>query len=96
MASFTITWQAPEFQYREKGVSWYWLSIIVVAAIIAFAIWQRNFLFGVFMVIAEILLIVWANAVPKVFDFSLTENDLAIGEAKNYRISLFESFRRAV
>ena len=92
MASFTVTWQAPEFQYREKDVSWYWISIIVVAAIIAFAIWQRNFLFGVFMIIAEILLIVWANAVPKVFDFTLSENGLQIGEAKDYRISLFESF----
>jgi hypothetical protein len=92
MASFEITWQAPEFEYRPKSVSWYWMSIIVSAAIIAFAIWQRNFLFGVFVVIAEILFIAWGNEAPAVLTFVLTENDLAVGDTKQYRIDLFENF----
>ena len=64
MASFEITWEAPEFEYRPKSVSWYWISIIIAAAIIAFAIWERNFLFGIFIVIAEILFIAWGNETP--------------------------------
>jgi hypothetical protein len=92
MASFEISWQAPEFEYRPKSVSWYWISIIISAAIIAFAIWQRNFLFGIFIVIAEVLLIAWGNEMPITMDFVLTENELSIGEAKRYQIKLFENF----
>jgi hypothetical protein len=92
MASFEIHWQAPEFEYRPKTVSWYWISIIAASAIIAFAIWERNFLFGVFVVIAEIMFIAWGNETPATMDFVLTENDLAIGAAKRYQIKLFENF----
>jgi len=92
MASFEINWEAPEFEYRPKTVSWYWLSIIIAAAIIAFAIWERNFLFGIFVVIAEILFIAWGNEVPRTIGFSLSENNLKVGDAKQYPIRLFESF----
>jgi hypothetical protein len=92
MASFETTWKAPEFEYRPKSVSWYWISIIISAAIIAFAIWERNFLFGIFIVIAEILFIAWGNEAPATVNFTLTENDLLIGETKHYQIGLFENF----
>jgi hypothetical protein len=92
MASFEIRWQAPEFEYRPKGVSWYWISIIVAAAIIAFAIWERNFLFGIFIVIAEILFIAWGDQIPDTMDFTLSESELRVGDAKQYQINLFENF----
>ena len=92
MASFEIQWQAPEFEYRPKSVSWYWISIIISAAIIAFAIWERNFLFGIFIVVAEILFIAWGNEAPATVNFTLTESDLLIGETKHYQVKLFENF----
>jgi len=92
MASLETSWDAPEFEYRPKSVSWYWLSIIIAAAVVAFAIWDRNFLFGVFVVIAEILFIAWGNETPATLHFTLTENDLEIGNAKSYQIKLFENF----
>lgn len=64
MTSFEIKWQAPEYEYREKTVSWYWISIVVAALVIAFSVWQKNFLFGFFIVIAEMLFIVWGNRTP--------------------------------
>ena len=92
MALFKINWEAPEFEYRPKSVSWYWMSIIAAAAIIAFAIWERNFLFGIFIVIAEVLFIAWGNEVPGTVNFVLTENELSIGDAKHYQVKLFENF----
>jgi hypothetical protein len=92
MAKFEITWQAPEFEYREKEVSWYWISIIVAALIIAFSVWQKDFLFGFFIVIAEILFIVWGNKVPKVILFRLTDTDLDIGGYKSHSLKEFESW----
>jgi hypothetical protein len=92
MAKFEITWEAPEFEYREKEVSWYWLSIIAAALIIAFAAWQKDFLFGFFIVIAEMLFIVWGNRVPQMITFTLTDSDIHIGGYKTYSMKEFESW----
>ena len=92
MASFTMEWEAPEYEYREKTVSWYWVSIIVAAIIIAFSIWEKNFLFGFFVVIAEILFIVWGNRTPRTVRFTLTENGIVMEGGKSHPIKDFESF----
>lgn len=92
MPKFEIAWDAPEFEYREKDVSWYWVSIIVAAAIIAFAVWFRNFLFGFFMVVAEILLIVWGNRAPRRVAFSVSDEGVAIDNRKFYEFKEFESW----
>ena len=92
MASFETTWQAPEFEYREKDVSWYWVSIIIAAALIAFSVWQHNYLFGGFIIIAEILLISWGNVRPVTIDFTLTSMKLDIGAAKTYSLKEFQNY----
>lgn len=92
MAQFEIHWQAPEFEYREKTVSWYWISIIAAACIIAFAVWERNFLFGFFVVVAEILVITWANREPREIDFELTDSGLTVGPHKYHALKEFESW----
>ena len=87
-----MKWEAPEFEYREKEVSWYWISIIVAALIIAFSVWQKDFLFGFFIVVAEMLFIVWGNKVPRVVLFTLTDAALDIGGFKTYSMKEFESW----
>ena len=86
-----MKWEAPEYEYREKGVSWYWISIIIAAVIIAFSVWERNFLFGFFIVIAEMLFIVWGNRAPRIVHCTLTENGLAIEGGKSRPLKDFES-----
>ncbi|HUC02163.1 MAG TPA: hypothetical protein VMA75_04690 [Candidatus Paceibacterota bacterium] len=92
MAKFEVTWEAPEFEYREKDVSWYWISIIAAALIIAFSVWQRNFLFGFFIVVAEVLFIVWGNKVPRMTEFTLRDDSIGIGGYKTYLLKEFESW----
>jgi hypothetical protein len=92
MAQFEIAWSAPEFEYHEKGVSWYWVTIIVAALIIAFSVWERNFLFGFFIVIAEILVIAWGNQQPRMVSFALNDSELSIGEQKSHSLKEFESW----
>jgi hypothetical protein len=82
MSPFEITWEAPEFEYRLKGVSWYWISIIAAVVILGLAVWQRNFLFGFFIVIAEIMVLVWGNREPEMVKFKLTEKGVSVGEAE--------------
>lgn len=92
MSEFDLTWEAPEFEFEEKTVSWYWITIIAAVLILAMAIWQKNFLFGVFVVIAEILVIVWANRKPDMVVFFMNEKQLTIGEQKSYPYSEIYGF----
>ena len=92
MAKFETTWQAPEFEYREKDVAWYWISIIIAALIIAFSVWQKDFLFGFFIVIAEVLFIVWGNKMPATVPFTLTDTEINIGGYKTYAMKEFDGW----
>lgn len=87
-----MTWHAPEFAYRGRGVSWYWVTIIIAAVMVAFAVWQRDFLFGLFVIVAEILAIVWATRIPRMISFAVTEREFLIGERRRYAMTEFESF----
>ncbi len=92
MEKFVIEWQSPEFEYREKGVSWYWLSVIVAVIILSVSVWQKNFLFAFFVVVAEILVLVWAGRNPKMVSFNMDEKGLTIGHRKFYPYSAIEMF----
>jgi len=78
MDPFEISWEAPEFEYREKTVSWYWLTVIIAVIMLAMAVWKANFLFGFFIVLAEILVLVWAIKEPNLVNFLLNEQGLRI------------------
>lgn len=92
MVNFDITWEAPEFEYREKDISWYWITIIVAACLIAFSVWEKNFLFGFFIVIAEIMVILWGNEKPRTILFGINEEGLAIGPEKAHSFKEFENW----
>lgn len=87
-----IRWEAPEFKNPEKGVSWYWLSMIIAVVLLAIAVWQKNFLFGFFIVIAEILLLTWADKTPRMISFTINDAGISIGEQLFYPYSEFSSF----
>jgi hypothetical protein len=82
-----IAWQAPEFEHRPKTMAWYWISIIVAILLLALAIWQKNFIFAVFVVIAELMLMIWGSSEPRMIAFALNQRGLTIGGAKFYPFS---------
>ena len=79
-----ISWQAPEFKYEHKDVSWYWLSIIIAGLMILLAIWQRNLLFALFIIIAEIMIIIWAKERPKTLNFKIDDKGVHIDKIRTY------------
>jgi len=79
-----IRWSAPEFHYYEKDIVWYWLVLIVTLILVVIALWQKNFLFAVFLIVAALLTIAWARRTPKTIDFTLSEKGLDIGGKKFY------------
>ena len=87
-----VTWQAPEFEYWEKGISWYWLTIVVAVLLVALSVWQRNFLFGFFIVVAEVLVLLWGGRKPRTFAFTASEKELVIEGRERHLWSEFLSF----
>lgn len=87
-----LRWSAPEFLYRHKTPWWYWKSMAVALLFLAFSVWQKNFLFSFFIVLAEILIIVWGNRGPLPIEFAATDKGLHIGETKFYDYSRFTGF----
>lgn len=79
-----ISWRAPESEYIPKDVSWYWLSLILSIVLLALAIWQRNFLFAVFIVIAWLVVVNVAGRFPPVWEFKLSDKGISIGQNKFY------------
>jgi len=89
---FSLSWEAPEYEHRPKEAGWSWISIIIAVVLLAIAIWQRNLLFGTFIVIAEILMLVWGNRDPETHTITVSEKGVRIGEEKFYpreRIAAF-------
>lgn len=75
-----IEWKAPEFEYEPKSVSWYWMSLIISIVLISIALWQTNFLFVVFIIIAELILIYFSNQFPKIWDFKIDDIGISISK----------------
>ncbi|MEK7149372.1 MAG: hypothetical protein AAB757_00090 [Patescibacteria group bacterium] len=87
-----ISWEAPEYEYNPKSVFWYWLSLIISIVLIALSLWQKNFLFAVFIFIAELVLLYFSNRFPKLWGFKIDDTGVAIGDSKFYPFSDIHSF----
>ncbi len=92
-----ITWQAPEFEYHPKGIFWYWTSIIVAIILVFLALWQKNLLFAIFVVIAEIIILFLIGKFPPIWEFKINAQGIEIGrinkkEKKFYSYEELDNF----
>lgn len=87
-----IFWEAPEYEHHPKSILWFWSSIFLALLLLAVAIWQKNFLFGVFIVIAEILILIWGAKNPEILQFKITDEGLHLGKYNFYSISDIANF----
>lgn len=87
-----VSWQAPEFEFQPKDVSWYWIAVIIGIILVAIALWQKNFLFAIFVVVAEIVIFHYSSAVPKIWQFQITDRGVHIGENRVVGFKNIESF----
>ena len=86
-----IAWSSPEFHYHEKDEAWPVIVVLAGAAIAGIALWQHNFLFFVFTLIATALALVWGTRRPRHFEFSLEKRGVRI-DGKIYPYHDFDGF----
>ncbi len=82
MEQETVTWKAAEFEYYEKNPAWYLWLTLGAAIIIGIALWQKNFLFAVFILIAALVMGFTGKRTPRDFSFELNTDSLTINDKK--------------
>ncbi len=88
----TITWRAAEYEYAGKRASWYFIIIGATAVLTISALWQHNFFFAVFVLIAGTMLIVLGKKRPRVVNFTINEKGVGIGKYQFYDYDDLEGF----
>ncbi len=90
-AETEISWQAPESEHHERGPLWHLSSIVVAVLLVAISLWQQNFLFAIFVVIAWLVIYFSLDREPTIFSFTAGVRGLSVGP-RRYPWPDFSSF----
>jgi hypothetical protein len=74
----SINWKAAEFHYLEKDYLWYVGVVFVGLLLLAFAVWQKSYFFGIFVLIATTLVVEFGKRRPRVLEYDLGEKGISI------------------
>lgn len=91
LLSIIFQWEAMEFEKTPKTKEWFWAGAILGAALIIVAIVQRNFLFGIIVVLAGFLVYVYSQKEPRKISFSISNRGVIIGK-RLYEYDSLKSF----
>jgi hypothetical protein len=87
-----IQWRAAEYEHSEKARSWFVWVIVISFAISIFGFFKRNFFFGTFALIAGGMIIMFARRRPQIFDFTISEKGIFVGNAVTLSYDQIENF----
>ena len=86
-----ITWQAPEYEERERSNDWFWaVGVIFVTSTIA-AVIYGNYFFAGLLALSGALLAFFAIKKPDMVDYELNSNGLRIRN-RTYPYEQIKSF----
>jgi len=74
----TITWTAHEFEKKDRHPDWIWYAGLIFAIGAAFSFFYGNIFFGIFLVIAAVVLIMYALRDPKLLSISIGKKALVV------------------
>ena len=78
-----IVWQTQEFKFNEKDLGWYGWNFFIAFILIILSIWQKNLLFAIFIIIAEIMVVFWSKELPRDVQVKIADKGVYIN-AKLY------------
>ena len=86
-----LTWHAHEYEYKERGVDWFWaLGIIAITGAVT-AIVLSNILFAILIIVGALTLALYAARKPNIIPYEVSERGVRIDNALHPYKSL-ESF----
>ena len=89
----TISWEIKRVDDHQKSDTFYFVLLGLMVLLLVFSIWQRNFLFGIFIILATGTLLFITSQRPETFSFELTEKEVIVGEEESiYEYDKFSHF----
>ncbi len=88
-----ISWQVPEYEKHERNKSWYILAGVIGLLFLIYAIYTKNFLFAVIIIVVALIIILHDSREPDLIKVSITDEGMIVGrkfydydEIKNFSI----------
>lgn len=75
-----ISWEALEYEHKEKGRDWYWALGIITASMVIIALMLGNYVFAIVLIVSGLALGISASRKPKLVLFELEKTGLHIDE----------------
>jgi len=85
------SWKIPEYREYNRSKKWYIIAIIILIALLFWAIITSNFLFAIILIVAGITFSMHDRKKAQEINFDIQENGITIGE-KKYSYNSFTNF----
>lgn len=86
-----FAWQAPEFEKYERDRKWYFVVALVLAAIVAYAIWTNSPVMAITFILIGVVGYIYIEKEPRELYFALTHDGVVAGR-EIYAYDNLESF----
>ncbi len=87
----SIFWSFPEYNKYDKKFSWYFSMITLGLLFIIYAIWTKNFLFAIIIILIAVILFLNDKQEPIDIEIELNKNGVRLG-SKFYSYKDFDNF----
>ena len=84
LSQVVFSWQHQDYVAYPKDKRWYIISIIILLAAAGLSFWQQNYLFGVFLIMFYLVVLLYENRPPEMIDFVITPLGLKSGQRFHY------------
>lgn len=74
-----FSWRHVDHVAYDKDKKWYLISLIILAVSVAWTFWAQNYLFGVFLIMFYLVVLLYENRPPEMIDFVITPLGLKSG-----------------
>jgi hypothetical protein len=89
----SISWEIKTRPDREHNDWFYIITLSATILLLLFSVWQKDFLFGVFVILASGTILFLSTQRAEVYKFELTPKEIIIGENENvYPYEKFSHF----
>lgn len=79
-----IRWQAPEYEFRKKTADWFWSVGIITLALALSAVFLKNFLVVLMIILGGFSLALYGARKPKTVSFEINPRGIVVGKRIYY------------
>ena len=73
-----VTWTTLEFEEKDRHPDWIWYAGLIAGIVAAISFFYGNIFFGIFIVLAGIIVIIYAFHTPQPVTITLTKDGVVI------------------